>query len=55
MATTFGYMIFQIFLKWTIDFTGREHNAPPIIGNMINLPLKGGAVDGELQLWDAES
>ena len=48
MSTTFGYMCFMIFLKWTIDFTGREDHAPAIIGNMIALPLKGGAVDGEM-------
>ncbi len=40
----FGYMDWMIIAKWTTDFTGREHMAPSIISNMIDMALNGGAV-----------
>lgn len=40
----FGYMDWMIIAKWTTDFTGREHSAPSIISNMIDMALNAGAV-----------
>ena len=40
----FGYMDMMIIAKWTTDFTGREHEAPSIISNMIDMALNGGAI-----------
>ena len=40
----FGYMDMMIIAKWTTDFTGREHLAPSIISNMIDMALNGGAI-----------
>ena len=34
----------MIIAKWTTDFTGREHLAPSIISNMIDMALNGGAI-----------
>jgi V-type H+-transporting ATPase subunit a len=42
----FGFMDFMILMKWLTDWTGREHEAPSIITQMINMFLKGGEIDG---------
>lgn len=38
-------MDWLIIAKWITDFTGRESEAPSIIGIMINMALNGGAVE----------
>ena len=39
-------MDLMIISKWLTDWTGREHEAPSIITQMINMFLKGGQIDG---------
>lgn len=55
MTVTFGYMDFLIFYKWSSDFRGEaSKDAPSIINQMINLPLKVGSTEG-YPLWEKES
>lgn len=35
----------MIICKWLTDFSGREHLAPSVITNMINMALSGGSID----------
>ena len=44
LFSLFGYMDWMIIAKWITDFTGREHEAPPIISTMIDMFLNGGVV-----------
>jgi hypothetical protein len=41
----FGFMDWLIIAKWLTDFTGRESEAPAIIGIMISMALNGGAIE----------
>ena len=45
LLVLFGYMDLMIFCKWLTDFTHREYMAPSVISSMINMALKGGAID----------
>eukprot|EP00002_Diphylleia_rotans_P010624 TRINITY_DN2113_c0_g1_i1.p1 TRINITY_DN2113_c0_g1~~TRINITY_DN2113_c0_g1_i1.p1 ORF type:complete len:976 (+),score=169.35 TRINITY_DN2113_c0_g1_i1:58-2985(+) len=45
MLATFGYMNFLILLKWAIDWTGREAEAPSLINTMIDMFLQPGVVN----------
>ena len=40
MLVLFGYMDFLIFVKWNIDYSGREHEAPDIKSVLLNIFLK---------------
>ena len=42
----FGYMDLLIIVKWLTNYTGHESLAPSIINTMINIPLKGGLIEG---------
>jgi V-type H+-transporting ATPase subunit a len=44
MLVLFGYMDVMIIAKWCTDWTGKEHTAPPVVSNMIDMALNGGAV-----------
>lgn len=46
LVCLFGFMDYMIVAKWLTDYSGRESNAPSIIGQMINNVLKGGVIDG---------
>lgn len=51
LVALFGYMDLLIIVKWLTDFTGREGEAPAIIGTMINVFLAGGTInEGEAAL-----
>jgi len=51
LVALFGYMDLLIIVKWLTDFTGREKEAPAIIGTMINVFLAGGTItEGEVAL-----
>ena len=50
MLSLFGFMIFMIFLKWSIDWTGKLDEAPSLITQMMNIILKVGSVEGK-PLW----
>jgi V-type ATPase 116kDa subunit family len=45
MMVLFGYMDLMIICKWLTDFSGKEHMAPSVITNMINMALNGGAIE----------
>lgn len=45
--STFGYMIFLIFVKWSNDYEGKTDKAPSILTIMMDFGLKLGAVEGE--------
>ena len=59
MLSLFGYMIVMIFIKWSIDWTGRSDHAPSLITQLMNIVLKLGDlvrirkdnVDAPLPLW----
>ena len=42
----FGYMDFLIIIKWLTDYSGREHSAPSVITNMINIALNKARIQG---------
>ena len=42
----FGFMDLLIILKWLTNWSGREHEAPSVITQMINVALKGGEING---------
>lgn len=49
----FGFMNMIIITKWTVDYSGREDEAPGIVNTMINLFLnfgeqQKGSKEGEL-------
>lgn len=44
MTILFGYMIVLIFIKWSIDWTGNEGDAPSIISMLMNIFLSPGGV-----------
>lgn len=46
MLSTFGYMVFLIFVKWSNDYTHDTSQAPSILTTFINFGLKGGSTDG---------
>jgi V-type H+-transporting ATPase subunit a len=48
----FGYMDLLIIIKWMTDYTGIESQAPSIISTMINIPLKGAAIEGQAFISD---
>ena len=49
--TVIGTMTAFIVSKWLTDYTGREHEAPSIITQMINNVLRGGEVSGSPLLF----
>ena len=59
MLALFGYMIVMIFIKWSIDWTGRSDHAPSLISQLMNIVLKlgnlvtirVGDVEEPLPLW----
>lgn len=53
LLSAFGYMVMLIVLKWTTDWTGMTHLSPSIINQMINIPLKKGAISQHHLLSDA--
>jgi V-type H+-transporting ATPase subunit a len=52
LSVLFGYMNLLIILKWLTNYTGQESNAPSIINTMINIPLKGGFINGSPFIGD---
>jgi len=50
MSCTFVYMSYLIIFKWLTDWRQREDLSPSIINQMINMPLRAGAV-GNTPLW----
>ncbi len=46
MLSLFGYMNLLIIIKWLTDYQYIESLAPSIITTMINIPLKGGMIEG---------
>lgn len=46
MISTFGYMDFLIFYKWSCNYMENGWEAPGIINQMINLPLAAGSTGG---------
>ncbi len=52
MFLIFGWMIAQIFIKWSFDWAYPGAPTPPsIITNMINMALAGGKILAESPLW----
>ena len=47
MLTIFGYLIYMIFYKWSIDYDNNTENAPSLLSIMINMAVKFGKVEGE--------
>jgi V-type H+-transporting ATPase subunit a len=54
MTTFFGYMLFMIFIKWSIDWSYDPSKAPNIISLLMNIFLKGGSVEGKPLYMNAE-
>ncbi len=54
MSTFFGYMIFMIFIKWSIDWSFDTSKAPNIISLLMNIFLKGGSVEGKPLYMNAD-
>ena len=50
MISLFGYMIFMIFLKWSINWSDDLQSAPSLITQLMNIVLKVGSVQGK-PLW----
>lgn len=50
----FGFMDLLIILKWLTNWSGREHEAPSVITQMINVALKGGEINGSPLVGDAD-
>ena len=46
LLALFGYMDSIIIIKWTTDYSGKEHEAPSIIATMISLVLDFGSIKG---------
>jgi V-type H+-transporting ATPase subunit a len=42
MLALFGYMDVMIVIKWVTDWTFVQQDAPALITELINIPLKGG-------------
>lgn len=51
MLSTFGYMVFLIIAKWSINFSNHVQDAPSIISLMINMPLRFGMIPDNKSLW----
>lgn len=47
MLSTFGYMVFLIFVKWNNDYTADTSKAPSILTTFINFGLKSGSTEGQ--------
>ena len=47
MLILFGYMDFLIFIKWSIDYEGKENQAPDIKSYLMNMILKFGKLPPE--------
>jgi V-type H+-transporting ATPase subunit a len=55
MLCTFGYMIFIILYKWTIDWSRNSRGPPNLIQTMINMFLAPGSVDDDVQLYPGQA
>jgi len=55
LTVLFGYMNLLIIIKWLSNYTGQESNAPSIINTMINIPLKGGFINGSPFIGSSET
>jgi len=53
LSVLFGYMNILIIIKWLTNYAGQESMAPSIINTMINIPLKGGAINGNAFIGSA--
>lgn len=53
MMSTFGYMIFMIIFKFTIDWTNRP--SPNLIQTMISMFLSPGSVEADKKLYDGQA
>jgi V-type H+-transporting ATPase subunit a len=54
MLCTFVYMDYLIFLKWTMDYSGKKSaEAPSIISTMIAV-FAGFGADGDVVFWERE-
>eukprot|EP00001_Collodictyon_triciliatum_P018620 03465_4 len=48
MMSIFGYLVLLILLKWSMDWTGRESEAPLLVNTMIDMFLHPGVVTNPL-------
>lgn len=55
ILSLFGYMDMLIIIKWLTNYEGKESLAPSIINTMINIPLKGGLIEGEAFISNNET
>jgi V-type H+-transporting ATPase subunit a len=55
MLCTFGYMIFIILYKWTIDWSRTDQSPPNLIQTMIGMFLAPGSVDADMQLYAGQA
>jgi V-type H+-transporting ATPase subunit a len=55
LLSTFGYMIFMIIYKWTVDWSSRPNSPPNLIQTMINMFLKPGSVASENVLYEGQA
>ena len=39
LSSTFGYMIMTIFIKWSIDYTGKTAESPSLLTLMMSFGL----------------
>lgn len=52
---TFGYMIFIVIYKFTVDWTGKESLAPNLVQTMIGMFLSPGSVDSDKVLYEGQA
>jgi len=51
MVSIFGYLVFTIFLKWSIDWVAEERRPPSLISMLIAFFMQPGRVPPEAQLF----
>lgn len=55
LFATFGYMIFMIIYKWTVDWTERPNSPPNLIQTMISMFLSPGSVEADKMLYEGQA
>lgn len=55
LMCTFGYMVFMIFYKWTVDWTMRSYDPPNLIQTMIAMFLQPGTIEPQNQLYEGQA